>query len=88
MIYNGAPTVILKTTDLSTLRTLTPPAGYQLANYDPATKNMLYQMPSGTKVYLINIDTLKVTEISAWSTGWTFINGWLIHNSGYCKKIM
>lgn len=88
LIYLGSPTTILKSSDRTILRTITPPVSeYTNINYDPATKNILYTKYGANKIFLINIDTQKVTTVNASGAAW-FINGLLINQDGYYLKIM
>lgn len=90
LIFRGTPTTIIKTSDLTTLRTLTPPvSGYFRKSYDPATKTILYMGDNVNEVYLINIDTQIVTTVKARSNSCvSLVNGILFDYNGYYIKVM
>jgi hypothetical protein len=90
LIFRGTPTTIIRTSDLTTLRTLSPPvSGYFRKNYDPATKTMLYMGEGAREVYLINIDTQVVTSVKALSNNCVnLVNGVLFDVNGYFLKVM
>lgn len=83
------PTTIISSKNGVVLRTLSPPVlGCSLINYDPATKNLFYKKDGVSEIYLINIETQKVTIINAWSSNCVyFIGGVLFDEFGYFKKI-
>ncbi|MGC4023181.1 MAG: hypothetical protein QM734_15180 [Cyclobacteriaceae bacterium] len=89
IIKTSFPTQIISTSSLSILNTVSPPfPGFTQKNYDPVTKNILFEEYNVNRIYLVNIDTGVAIPISAFSIGWTFINGYLISNTGYYLKIM
>jgi hypothetical protein len=90
VIYLGSPTTILKTSDKTLLRTLTPPEpGYTRGNYDTGSKNILYTKYQAKKIYLINIDDQRVTSINACgSCISTLVNGLLFDGRGYYVKVL
>ena len=90
LIFRGTPTTILKTSDLTTLRVISPPVpGYFRRSYDPATKMMLYMGDNSNEVYLINIDTQEVTTVKARSNSCvSLVNGILFDFNGYYIKVL
>lgn len=90
LMYLGCPTDIIKTSDLSHIRTIAPPeVGYTRYNYDPATKRILYRKDGSQSVYLVHSDTghailAKAVEYNIVS----FLDGTLFTIQGYYKKIL
>lgn len=82
-------TIILRSSDMSTLRSFDPPeAGFELSAYDPATKTLLYTKFGATKVYLVNIDT-GTKKIFKASGGYNtpLVNGTIIIGGRYIKAL-
>jgi hypothetical protein len=88
-VANELKTIIVRSNDMSILRTFDPPeAGFSLTAYDPATKTLLYTKFGATKVYLVNIDT-GAKKIFKASGGYNtpLVNGTIIINGRYIKAI-
>jgi hypothetical protein len=83
------PTNIVRSSDLSIIRTLhLPESGYYLNNYDPATKHILYSKPGANKCYVVNIDTGEWKMIGADGDSCILMNGFLISRGGYYIKVL
>jgi hypothetical protein len=88
-VVNELKTIIIRSSDMSTLRSFDPPeAGFSLTAYDPATKTLLYAKFGATKVYLVNIDTgtKKVFKASG-SYQTPLVNGTIIIGGRYIKAL-
>jgi hypothetical protein len=84
----GGRMIVLNTNDLSVLKTISLPAGYQLRNYDPVSKNFLCVKDEGTQVHMINVDTEEIKTINAYSSGFTLLNGFLFCSDGTYLKVL
>jgi len=88
MISKATPSDIIKTSDGSLIRTISPPeSGYVFVNYDIATKHQVYFNRSLKKVYLINIETLETKTINAASI-YRVMNGIMFDNLGHYLNVL
>lgn len=88
-VVNELKTIIIRSSDMSTLRTFNPPeTGFSLTAYDPVTKTLLYTKFGATKVYLVNIDT-GAKKIFKASGGYNtpLVNGTIIIGGRYIKAL-
>jgi hypothetical protein len=89
IITRFTPTNIVKSSDLTILRTLNlPETGFILRSYDPATKHLLYYKTGADRCYLVNIDTGVAKLIHADGEGCYLINGFLISQGSYYIKVL
>jgi hypothetical protein len=88
-VVNELRTVIVRSSDLSILRTFDPPeSGFSITAYDPATKTFLYTKFGATKVYLVNIDTGAKKIFKAMGGYITpLVNGTIIIDGRYIKAL-
>lgn len=88
-VVNELKTIIVRSSDLSILRSFDPPdTGFSLSAYDPATKTLLYTKFGATKVYLVNIETGAKKVFKARGGFLTpLVNGTIIINGRYIKAL-
>jgi hypothetical protein len=88
-VRNELKTIIVRSSDMSILRTFDPPeAGFSLTSYDPATKTLLYTKFRATTVYLVNIDTGAKKIFKAHGSFYTpLVNGTIIIDGRYIKAL-
>lgn len=88
-LVNELKTIIVRSSDMSILRTFDPPeAGFSINSYDPATKTLLYAKLGATKVYLVNIDTGVKKIFKARGGVFTpLVNGTIIIGGRYIKAL-
>lgn len=82
-------TIIIRSSDMSILRSFYPPeAGFELSAYDAYTNTLLYTKFGAKKVYLVNIDT-GTKKIFKASGGYNtpLVNGMIILGGRYIKAI-
>ncbi len=83
---------LLNSSDLTTIRTITPPAEYSFSMYDPVTHYALFTKSYSELVYLINIDTRHVKTVKAITNsvylGYKLINGYLFASDGSYIKVL
>lgn len=89
MIFNSSGNIaIYNSNDLSLKRTIPAPGvSVNFGNYDPASRNLLFEESNADIVYLVNIDTQQVKSVKA-IKGNRLVNGILFSSNYYYLKVL
>ena len=87
MTWNGSINIV-SSDNLSIIRTISLPSGYNAVSYDPITHYVVCTKPDSELLYLVNIDTNHTKPFPAFSSEWTLVNGYLIDYAGQYMKVL
>jgi hypothetical protein len=79
---------IVSSDNLSIIRTISLPSGYNAVSYDPITHYVVCTKPDSELLYLVNIDNNHTKPFPAISSEWTLVNGYLIDYAGQYMKVL